>query len=161
MNLYLLRHAHALDLGEGGAETDEERPLSEEGYGQVARLAEALKKWDMSFEVVLTSPLVRAMQTAEALVKGMGATVEIVTLEQLSPGWSPKKLSKSLFARDEESILMVGHEPEISRQASRLIGDKEARIAFAKGALACIRCEGAPRKGVGELLWLVTPKLLG
>lgn len=159
MNLYLLRHAHALDVGEAGVETDEERPLSDEGVRGVADLAAALRRYGVTFDAVYSSPLRRAAQTAEELTRHLSGPA-VTTAEQLAPGWSPKKLGRHLLAAEGEELLLVGHEPEIGRLAAWLIGSKEVQIAFAKGALACVRCDGSPRKGAGTLVWLITPKWL-
>ncbi len=158
MNLYLLRHAHALDVEEASVETDEARPLSDEGLRSVADLAAALKRVGVSFDAIFSSPLRRALQTAEELARHLAAAPAVAPLEQLAPDWSPKKLAKQLLPLEADEVLLVGHEPEIGRLAAWLIGDKEVRVEFAKGAIACVRCDGAPQKGIGALAWLVTPK---
>jgi phosphohistidine phosphatase len=161
MNLYLLRHAHALEIGEQGVQTDEERPLSEEGIKRMAVVAEAVKRLGLKFDQVVTSPLRRSVQTAEELVRQLDAPQPaLATCERLSPGWSSKKLAKYLLGVEGQEVLLVGHEPDLSKHAAWLIGDKEARLEFAKGALACIRLDGLPQKGGGTLMWLITPKLM-
>lgn len=160
MNLYLLRHAHALDRDEAGVESDEERPLSDQGRQQAALLADALNRLGLSFDLVLTSPLRRAVETANELVPHLDTRPPVTELEPLAPGWSSKKLAKHLRALEAEQVVLVGHEPDLSQHAAWLIGSKWAQIELAKGALACITCDGLPRKGAGTLAWLVTPKLL-
>jgi phosphohistidine phosphatase SixA len=115
----------------------------------------------LTFDEILTSPLRRAAQTAEELAQQMGTPRPDVTpCERLAPGSSSKKLAKYLLASDAKEVLLVGHEPELSEHTAWLIGSKEARIEFAKGALACVRCDGVPQKGAGTLAWLITPKWL-
>jgi phosphohistidine phosphatase len=161
VNLYLLRHSTALDLGEHGIQTDEERPLSEEGIQRVASLADALKRRGISFDHVLTSPLRRSVQTAEELVRLLGSSAPVTVCESLAPGGTSKKLAKLLLAVEGGDVVLVGHEPDLGRHAAWLIGSKKAQLEFAKCGLACIRCDGAARKGTGTLAWLVTPKWLG
>jgi phosphohistidine phosphatase len=161
MNLYLLRHANALAVGEQGVQTDEDRPLSEEGLQRVALLAGALKRLGLTFDQALASPLRRSMQTAEELVRQMGKPQPDVTAcGQMAPGTPSKKLAKHLLGSDAKEILLVGHEPELSKHTAWLIGSKDARLEFAKGGIACVRCDGVPQKGGGTLAWLLTPKWL-
>ena len=161
MNLYLLRHAQALPMGEHGISSDEERPLTEEGWQRTAVLARALERLEISFDLVLSSPLRRGLQTAEGLLRHLQRSDLVVTpCEQLAPDWSSRKLAKKLLTVDCQEILLVGHEPSLSKHAAWLIGSKDARLEFAKGGMACIRCDGVPQKGAGTLSWLITPKWL-
>jgi phosphohistidine phosphatase len=146
MNIYLVRHADALPLGEQGISVDEERPLSERGVQSTRRLGENLKRLGVKPVRVLTSPLRRALQTAEELARAFdGAGVPVVRCDLLAPGGSPKKLAKYLRRSDSGDVLLVGHEPDISRHTARLIGGKKCRLDFAKGAVALVACDHAPR----------------
>ena len=161
MNLYLLRHAQALAVGEQGIHSDEERPLTSEGLKRVAVLAKALQRLGISFDLVLSSPLRRSLQTAEELLRHLQRPDLVVnSCEQLAPDWSSRKLARQLLTVDSQEVLLVGHEPSLSRHAAWLIGSKDARLEFAKGGMACIRCDSVPQKGAGTLNWLVTPKWL-
>ena len=162
MNLYLLRHANAYDIGEMNIEKDEDRPLNDEGLARVELLARALERFGLTFDRVLTSPLRRAEQTARELVGRMPEPRPEVTLcRPLAPGGSSKKLAKQLLVEDADHVLLVGHEPDLGQHAAWLIGSKESQLEFAKGGMACIRCEGLAGKGAGALGWLVTPRWLG
>jgi phosphohistidine phosphatase len=161
MKLYLVRHADAVPLGEQGITADGDRPLSERGLQDARRLGLALKKLGVAGVKILASPLRRAMQTAEELARALqGAGVEIMPCEELEPGGSPKKLAKYLRRSISGDVILVGHEPDISRHTGRLLGAKKARVEFAKGAVACIVCDRPPRKGAGALRWLLTPECL-
>ncbi len=161
MNLYLVRHADAVPVGEGGVSTDEDRMLSDRGVQQAEQLAQALKRLAVPVDQVLTSPLRRATQTAEILLQGLQlAPSVLVTCDQLAPGQTPKKLAKYLLKFETENLVLVGHEPDLGRHAGWLIGSKRAQVAFAKGGCACITSDGAPQKGSGTLVWLVNPKWL-
>src|SRR5271165_4920772 len=98
MNLYILRHADALSLGENGITTDEERPLSERGVLQAEQLAVGLTRLGVRLDKVLTSPLRRSQQTAEVLCRKLDrAGLEISVCGQLAPGQSTKRLAKLLL----------------------------------------------------------------
>jgi phosphohistidine phosphatase len=161
MNLYLLRHAHALNIGEQGSLTDEERPLSDEGRRQAELVADAVKRLGLKFDQVLTSPLRRSLETAQELCRHLGLPPELMTTcEQLEPGASAKKLMKRLRSLEANEVVLVGHAPDLGDHAAWLIGSKRCQLEIVKGGLAAIRCDAPPRKGVGALTWLLTPELL-
>ena len=160
MNLYLLRHADAVPLGENGATSDEDRPLSDKGIEQAALLAQGLKHMNVVIDTIVSSPLLRTVQTAEELRRKLDSAVEIQTCLPLVPGGTSKKLLKCLRKLGGENVLLVGHEPDLSRHLARLIGSKRTGLEFAKAGIACVSCDEAPRKGTGTLLWLVTPDWL-
>ncbi len=161
MNVYLLRHAHALELGEQGSQTDEERPLSDEGRRQTELVAEAIKRLDLKLDQVLTSPLRRATETAQGLCKHLGLPeTALMTCEQLEPGVSSKKLMKRLRSLEANEVVLVGHAPDLGEHAAWLMGSKRCQVEIAKAGVAAIRCDAPPRKGVGALTWLLTPELL-
>ena len=161
MNIYLLRHAHALDMGEAGVQTDEERPLSDEGRRQMAVVSDAVKRLGLAFDQIVSSPLRRALETAQELGRHLGLPEStIVTWDQLEPGASTKKLLKKVRTLEARDVVLVGHAPDMSMWAGWLIGGKDCQVEIPKAGLACIRCDAAPRKGVGTLVWLLTPELL-
>src|SRR3954454_15370318 len=123
MDLYLIRHAHALALGERGITEDEERPLSDEGEKQAAQVAAGLKRRGGRFDLLLSSPLVRARQTADALVEaGTGLVAEMQTTDLLAPGGKRRKLAKLLMDSARVSVGLVGHQPDLGEFAAWLIG---------------------------------------
>jgi phosphohistidine phosphatase len=161
MNVYLLRHAHALDIGEAGAQTDEERPLSDQGRQQMKLVSDAVKRLGLKFDQVLSSPLRRATETALALCSGGGIPqTALLTCDQLEPGVSSKKLMKRLRSLEAEDVVLVGHAPDLGEHAAWLIGSKRCQLELAKAGLAFIRCDAPPRKGVGTLVWLLAPEVL-
>lgn len=158
MKIYFLRHADALPENGDTIPCDEERPLSEEGRKQVEQLGAACKRLELTFDLVLTSPLKRCRDTAEGLLQCQGrAAAEANDLDFLAPGGSTKKLMKYLRTLEIENILLVGHNPDLEEHIAYLIGDKEAQLKMVKGALACVNCEASPRKAEGELEFLVPP----
>jgi phosphohistidine phosphatase len=161
MNLYLVRHADARPAGEQGITVDEDRPLSEDGLRQARALGQALKRLGITLNHILTSPLRRAVDTAGELARGLQLPPEAVqSCNQLSPDQSSKKLAKELLKVEGENLLLVGHEPDLGQHTAWLMGSKKARVELAKGAVACVECDGAPQKGAGALRWLLTPKVL-
>jgi phosphohistidine phosphatase len=161
MNLYLLRHADALSLGERGVTADEERPLSERGVLQAEQLAMGLARLGVALDKILTSPLRRALQTAEVLSRKLERPgLETNVCSQLAPGQSTKKLTKLLLRTDADNLILVGHEPDLSRHTAWLIGSKQTRLEYSKGAMAHVSCDAIPHKGSGTLLWLITPQWL-
>lgn len=107
--------------------------------------------------VVVTSPLVRAVETAEMLAKVLTPGREFVVTERLAlDELKPRKLSK-LVAECDGTPLLVGHMPDIGRYAAWLIGADEAGVDFDKAAVACVKCQNEIAKGAGVLEWLVPP----
>lgn len=161
MDIYILRHATAAPLGEQGVKRDEDRPITDEGRKQVAAAAAALARMGVTFDRILTSPLLRTVQTAEELVQRLPEPrPEMVPCEALAPGGKPKKLAKALLHEEGRAVLLVGHEPDLGQHTAWLIGGKKAQVRYGKGGLALIQCDGPPEKGAGVLAWLLSPKWL-
>lgn len=157
MELYFLRHGLAGERSEWIG-NDGERPLTEAGKVQTAREAAGLGKLGLVPDVILTSPLIRAIQTAEILAQELGIPERVVSDERLSPGFGRKKLRRILIEYgDHGKLMLVGHEPDFSQTIGRLIGD--ARVVIKKGGLACVAItdRDAPR---GKLLQIATPEML-
>ena len=162
MDLYLIRHADALALGERGITQDEDRPLSEVGEIQAMAIAQGLMVKGVAFDKLITSPLARAKRTAEILQsQGLSQPAELLITEALAPDAKPRKLARFLLKHAADRIGLVGHMPHIAAWAAWLIGGKKAQIDLAKAGVACIGCDGSARKGSGVLQWLVTPAWLG
>jgi phosphohistidine phosphatase len=158
VELYLIRHADALALGERGVTEDAERPLSEKGEEQAAAAARALKKRGLQLDHLYTSPLLRARQTAEILLKTWSSSgLTLATCDALEPGTKPRKLSRFLLKQEGERIGLVGHMPHLADVAAWLIGSKKAQLDIAKAGVLYLRCGDAPGKGLAVLQWLVTP----
>jgi phosphohistidine phosphatase len=158
VELFLIRHAEALALGENGITNDEERPLTEKGENQAEMLAKAFQKRGIVLDKLYTSPLVRTVKTAEILLKvWTKPDLVLETCDELAPGAKLRKLSKALLKSGGERIGLVGHMPQLGDFAAWLLGYKKAQIEFAKGGAAHVSCGDLPCKGHGSLEWLVTP----
>lgn len=159
MELFVIRHAEAVPRGKGDVNSDEDRPLTEHGHAQTRALAAALGRGGVQLEVVLTSPLLRARQTAEGLLGSLpDPKPELRVCEELSPDCKTSKLARVLRKMGRESIALVGHQPDLSGHVAWLIGSKKAQLDMDKAGLARVTCTGAADKGSGVLVWLVTPE---
>src|SRR5262249_23083469 len=96
MNLYLLRHGLAAELGTHGLPRDAERPLTEKGERKLWRIAEGIGALELSFDLILSSPYLRARQTAEIIAKALHASRKIELSESLTPTGSAKELIEQL-----------------------------------------------------------------
>ncbi len=154
MNLYFLRHG--LSDWPNWNRPDAERPLTEEGVERLNAEAKTIKQLDLGLEVVLSSPLVRARQTADIIARELGLKVSVTPL--LAPGFNKAKLAELIHSYPlSKAILFVGHEPDFSGAVSALIGG--GRVVMKKGGLARVDIESAEHLA-GELVWLLAPKVL-
>jgi phosphohistidine phosphatase len=161
MDLFLIRHAEAVPHGDPHYSEDE-RPLTASGVDQAHALAAALKAHGVRFDRIVSSPLPRARQTAEALVGDLLEPNESLQFSSaLVPGGRRKKLDRLLLGLDVAVVAVVGHQPDLGAYAARLVGSKKSQVEIAKGGFAHIRCDDLPSKGCGTLMALVTPDWLG
>ncbi|QEL19670.1 SixA phosphatase family protein [Limnoglobus roseus] len=157
MRLLLVRHAEAVPLAGDGISSDFHRPLTDFGKAQAAALGEALRARNVAPAMIVTSPLVRAIQTAETLVKALTPGKEFLVTERLASGeLKPRKLSK-LVDEIDGTPLLIGHMPDMGRYAGWLIGAGDDGVDFDKAAVACINCRHEVAKGAGVLEWLIPP----
>jgi phosphohistidine phosphatase len=162
MFLYLVRHAIAGQPDPAQWPDDRERPLSPEGEKKFRKAARGLQSLVPSVDVVLSSPLVRAWQTAEILEKKAGWPAP-QRLDALEPGVAPADVVNVLLPHaSAQAVVLVGHEPSLHELASYLItGDPATvRMTLRKGGVVCLLCENAPRAGAAQLEWLVSPRIL-
>jgi phosphohistidine phosphatase len=161
MILYVLRHAIALDRTEWkGAEAD--RPLTKEGMRKMKEVAEGMKALKLSFDWILTSPYRRAFDTAKITAKALKAEDKLKISKSLRPDGDPKTLMRhvALDYRSWESILLVGHEPFLSRLVSvLLIGSPDAPLELKKGGLCKLNAAALTYGRCATLEWWLTPKI--
>jgi phosphohistidine phosphatase len=157
MDLYVIRHADAKPLGEDNVHEDAERPLTEKGHAQSKNIGTKFQKMGIRISLVVTSPLLRARQTAEGVIGGLDKPApELMTSEELAPGGKRRKLSRFLRDQANEVIAVVGHMPDLNQYVAWLIGSKKAEVEIDKGGMALIQCPDGPRRSGGSLKWLVT-----
>jgi phosphohistidine phosphatase len=160
VELYFLRHATAVEPGTPGYTKDSERPLTLEGADKMKKGAHAMKKSGMEFETIVSSPYLRARQTAEIVAREYRFTDKIMLSEALTPHASFEKFLGSLKGHQEhEKILFVGHEPTMSHFIASLVSERgEARVEMKKGGLCLVEVSASGRDGA--LKWLLTPAVL-
>jgi phosphohistidine phosphatase len=157
--LYLVRHAVAEERGDEWPD-DAKRPLSDDGASRMRKAARGLDRLGVTLDVVVTSPLVRARQTAELVAGAMNPKPPIVAAESLAPGGTYQEIIADLEKQARRTrIAIVGHEPGIGEFASRLIGSRHS-IEFKKGAICRIDVDALPPSGPGDLRWFMTTKIL-
>jgi len=114
----------------------------------------------VSLDVVLTSPLVRARQTADIVAAGFSPRPSIVPVDSLAPGGSFASIMADIEKHARKArVALVGHEPGLGELAARLIGSRHP-IEFKKGAVCRIDLDEIPPSGPGHLRWMLTPKIL-
>jgi phosphohistidine phosphatase len=163
MNLYLMRHGIAVDRGDREKPSDDrERTLTPKGIKRLQKAAKGLVTLSLSFDRILTSPFVRARQTAQIVAETLHMEDRLEEIQELCPDQSVQDLLSGLAAySDKKNILLIGHEPLLSRTVSFLLsGNAGAEIRLKKGGLCCLEVENLSAKGGAVLNWALTPKQL-
>ena len=154
MELILLRHGKAEDSNPGG---DPARELVKKGREQARRAGTLLRGTKWCPQIVLTSPLVRARQTADEFCEAAGVPGAVIQ-GWLACGMPPERALQELAGFSEfQRIAIVGHEPDFSNLLEWLLGTTTGSIGMKKGALACITIQPPAQRGL--LRFLVPPKL--
>jgi phosphohistidine phosphatase len=159
MEILLLRHGIAVER-EDHTGPDEERALTDEGRRKVRRVAEAMRAMKLSFDVIFSSPLARALQTAEIVAEILRLRPRLQLTEHLGSGASPAKQISWLknLRPAPASVLLVGHEPNFSELTSRLLtGRDNMSIHFKKAGLGKLTF-GQSDSRRATLEWFLTPK---
>lgn len=158
--LCLMRHGIAEDRRTGLA--DAKRALTPEGKEGLRKLAEGLAKTGFAPDWVVSSPYARAAETARIVADYLGPKAVVDFSEALEPGGPAEALLTFLAAKPQHThVLIVGHEPDLSALAARLISaGRQSNVGFKKGGCCLITFEGPPTRSPGRLVWWLTPKLL-
>lgn len=162
MNLYLIRHGIAADPAEYS--TDAERPLTEVGQQKTRKVAKQLKKLGVEFDLILTSPLVRAQETADIL-RRVGLSSQVMEEQALAPGGEIKTWLSWLETWRQnggENLALVGHQPNLSHWAEILVwGKARDQIVLKKaGVIGLILPKTGMPIGNSQLFWLTPPRFL-
>ena len=160
MFVYFLRHASAGQRRLGTTDKkDEKRALDKDGIEQCGYIGRALTALSVQVDVIITSPLKRAMQTAALVGNEMGHEGRLVKENALRPeaGFADFQKMLEKYAR-QDSILLVGHNPNLRDFLGRVISDTgcEAVVELKKGAVAKVEM----RRNAGSLSWCITPRIL-
>lgn len=160
--LYIMRHGIAVDRGSAGFSDDTKRPLTPEGKKKMKEISSGLVRLGFDVDWIVSSPLIRSAETADIVAEELGARVPKDFCDALRPGGSPEVLITFLAKHaNRKRVLVVGHEPDLSELAARLIGaGRHANLAFKKGGCCLITFDEFPPKSPGQLIWWLTPRLL-
>jgi phosphohistidine phosphatase len=162
MNLFLLRHGLAVERSIPSFKLDSDRPLTPEGRKKTRRMAEALARLGISFDLVLTSPYVRARQTAEIVAEVLGGHKTVETSKNLARGHNLKQLLQELthLRRRRDNLLLVGHQPELGQLISVLVTGKAGlALEVKKGGLCKLEITRLHYGRCATLQWLLPAKL--
>ena len=163
MELFLFRHGIAVERGTKPFTNDSHRPLTAQGLKRTRRLARGMRALKLRFDLVLTSPYVRAKQTADIVVEVLEIQQHLRLSSGLAPGFKPGNLIAELqrLCQPDARVLLVGHEPDLSRLASLMIsGRNAANLTFKKAGLLKLQVEQLAVGRCAALEFLLTPKLL-
>jgi phosphohistidine phosphatase SixA len=153
--LHLVRHAHAGDASRWSG-PDTTRPLTDLGEDQAARLASLLVGADVRPDLIITSPKVRAHQTAQAIATALG--VELRIDDRLALGIDLAGLDRLLASAGVREPMLVGHDPDLSMLLDVLLGTDGQEMR--KGAIATLKVRRPLESGLAILRWLIPPEIL-
>lgn len=160
MDIYILRHAIAVPSGTPGY-PDDNRPLTEEGIEKMKKNAGGIAKLINEVDEIISSPLIRALETARITASALKHEKEIIITEHLIAGSRLTGLYNFLLKYESSgSLMLVGHEPHLGYLASNLVGTTESVIEFKKGGICLIEIDKLPPVSPGILKWILTPKQL-
>jgi phosphohistidine phosphatase len=164
MELYFLRHGLAGQYGDPKYKDDSLRPLTAQGREKMHRAALGMKALGLKFDAFLSSPYLRARQTAKivAQVFKMENKKIHITNRLLGPA-SIEELLREIHAHFPKSknIVLVGHEPHLTQMVSSLLQSKESLdIDLKKGGLCCLKTGPEAKQPNAALIWLLTPTQL-
>ena len=162
MKIYLMRHGVAREPGDADLEVDSQRQLTAKGRDTIASIAHALKKLGARPDLILSSPYVRAEQTAAILAKEFDFQKHQILSELLVPEGKAEEIIGAIvenFMADE--LFIVGHEPCLGLLASLLTAsDFDLAINIRKGGVCCLLADDLRLEPHAALEWLLTPKIL-
>jgi phosphohistidine phosphatase len=161
VNLYILRHGIAAERGTPGFKTDADRPLTPKGRRQLRQIAAAMQNLELHFDLIVSSPFLRARQTAEIVARTLKLKKRLASSDELTPDGDSKALIRQLNEPGPapDNVLLVGHEPNLSRLVALLIsGEPATTIDLKKGGLCRLETDALRAGRCAALSWLLTPK---
>ena len=160
MLLYLLRHGIAIDREDPECPPDAERSLTREGIEKTREVARGLRKLGVKPDLIISSPLVRAVQTAEIAAAELSyAKEKIRRTPALEPDADPAELLKEISRLKKDEVLCAGHAPHLDEMIAQAVGVRAAFTSLKKAGAACVEFD-SPAASRGTLLWLFPPKVL-
>ena len=159
MEIYILRHGIAVDRGTAGFKKDSDRPLTKEGEEKMHQIADTMLGMGLKFDLILSSPYTRAEQTAQIVADTLDH--EVTFTKSLAPDANALELIAEINDEKPHSVLLVGHEPDLSRLISVLVcGTSDSSFELKKGGLCKLTAETITFGRCATLNWLITPKHL-
>ena len=159
MRIYVLRHGIAEDAPPGGS--DAGRALTAEGKQKLRKVLACARESGVQPSLILTSPLKRAVQTAEIAASVLEVKRAPIETRALLPSGSPLSVWSEIRAQSVEKLLLAGHEPLLSAVVAFLLGCPALRVDMKKAALVSIEMETPAAEPQGVLNWMITPKVAG
>ncbi len=162
MNLYIIRHAIAEQRDENSNEAeDSQRPLTDQGRKKFRKIARGLSELGVQIDMILTSPYVRAADTAKILRKKLDlGKDQVIVMQDIAPGGDAARLMNEISQKygNLEGVAIVGHEPALSRLISTLLsGDPTLPIMLKKGGVCCLTVDKLEYGRCATLEWLLAP----
>ena len=162
MNLYIIRHAIAVDEGTPEYEDDSQRPLTDKGKKKMRQIAKGLRTLGVGFDLILSSPYVRAKETAEILADVFKIKSDIAFSDNLIPMGDPDLLIAEMNEKyGANSIALVGHEPHLSALIGLLVSENAGLdMTLKKGGVCRLSVDDLHHTRKATLEWLLTPGIL-
>ncbi len=164
MELFVIRHAIAEPLGKENEFSDEKRALTDEGRTRMREVVKGLVKLGVELDLIMTSPLARAVETAEIVATAVGLSKkEIKQSANLAPGASAAHLFAEIKSQaGVEAIALIGHQPDLGSLISRIIQSDGGvlSIQLKKGSVCCLSVSETVPTLRGDMVWLLTPRQL-
>ncbi len=159
LEIWVLRHAKAQEAGPGTP--DERRALTPGARRKMRSAARAIARLEPKFDKILTSPLLRARQTAQPVARALGQRDDLIQTQALSPEADPKEILEEIERLRLGRALIVGHMPHLGKLLGYLLtGRSGSVIEIKKGSLARVEFDGKSAKPPGTLTLLLTSKAL-
>lgn len=159
MRLYILRHGIAEDSAPDN--DDRKRALTDEGRRELREVLKAAKRAKTNPGLILTSPYIRARQTARIAAEVLGYKDDLIESGVLVPGGESQEVWNEVRAhRDQNEVLLVGHDPLFSGLVGFLLGSQSILVDMKKGAMVRLDFENFAPQPHGVLKWMLVPKLL-
>lgn len=155
MNLYLIRHSIAENISLNKKDFD--RELTEEGKFVIQKASEAWKNYVGKVDVVLTSPLTRAIQTADIISSNLQEVPNVIKDNNLGTGSRTSDLIDLLNSLKYKNVIVVGHQPDLSIHINNFCGSGNFNLAFPPASLAKIEFDNSIKYGRGKLIYFIPP----
>jgi phosphohistidine phosphatase len=159
MILYVVRHGIAVDRTDPKSPPEPERPLTAEGVQKTRSAALGLKELGVKPDVLITSPYLRAAQTAEIFAEALGFPASKIRVSNaLKPAANPADIVKEISHLKAKELMCVGHAPHLDQLIAQLVGARGVFTELKKAGTASLEHTGT--QGAWRLQWVLTPKVL-